>query len=892
MATDYEDFHEYMQQHAATHLDTYVKQLRASKRLPSAREINDPIWGTIVLAPAESQIIDSPLFQRLRETRQLGVAHHVYPSANHSRFEHSLGSLHVVTLLLDALTNRSENQTDAPAPVPKDFVPILRLAALLHDIGHGAMSHVTENALEATDWAENVTLQAADRIDAVDTNSLSEIAAVELIRSPSFYSLLEYLCSVTELRNPQNIVDAVTRAIAGYPLDDRYPFLSDLISGPYDADKLDYISRDSRLCGLPQVLDTHRLIRKLRAVQIDRDQLPEQLGALIQGNHASYVATAVASSGAGTLDELALARALLHDKVYRHHKTRAYEAMIAGLVEILIEIIPEGYLLAWKLTDAEFICLQGAELSKRFKVRATVRTKRLLQLYDWITAAYRTRNDYVAAFAWYTDLAGYGSALMVDQKRAFHLLEIEARDSSRRRGLLGQLVQEFWLAYDMLPEEARPEVPCQRQDLKFLIKIDCVPAGSRLSRRSVLENAYLLDRDGRLLPFPHAVSDSDALGGYYIANRDVSYVYCSRALAPLVSVVTETVFSDLFGVRSTEGMRGKRHVDASHEAASREALRVAGYFAKRPAYLEPRPAFLGTATTRNRLQRIAARWSKYEPPHIIDDSAGESITVQDIEAFIRQFRDPKHGEACLEMLDILIVLGRDDMRRALRPLIQAALSGTAESAVCPLGGPDESGAHVVYSMTDSFVNADGIRIVWPDRIPSGTDHILFLDDFIGSGARLLGCVSGWFELDIEGASTTRAAPLPQVVRDTLLSSPVTFAFAAAHSDGWQTAQARIRAMGIDAAVRVGSQQLPTLDALSLSAPAKASFIDELRRVGRDLMISNGKTETEAAERELGRANWGLLVASSLNTPAQAVTALWANGRVDGVKWQPLLPRRI
>ena len=106
-----------------------------------AGEITDPVHKYIRFSQVEREVIDSPAFQRLRRIRQLAGAHLVYPSAQHSRFEHSLGAMHIAGLAGETLlSKRYINQAE--------MVQDLRLAALLHDIGHGPFSHLFEELLE------------------------------------------------------------------------------------------------------------------------------------------------------------------------------------------------------------------------------------------------------------------------------------------------------------------------------------------------------------------------------------------------------------------------------------------------------------------------------------------------------------------------------------------------------------------------------------------------------------------------------------------------------------------------------------------------------------------------------------------------------------------------
>ena len=107
------------------------------ERPPIVRRIADPVHGTIGLTDIECRIVDTSSFQRLRRVKHLGLAFLVFPSADFSRFAHSLGVCHVTGMLLDALG-------EADKPVDSRTWQLCRLAGLLHDIGHYPMSHALE----------------------------------------------------------------------------------------------------------------------------------------------------------------------------------------------------------------------------------------------------------------------------------------------------------------------------------------------------------------------------------------------------------------------------------------------------------------------------------------------------------------------------------------------------------------------------------------------------------------------------------------------------------------------------------------------------------------------------------------------------------------------------
>ena len=128
--------------------DRFVKQMLSGYKPAVYNEIkviHDPVWGTMKFYPWELQIMDSPLIQRLRNINQLGLAVYTYPSAHHSRFEHTLGVATLVTRMAESVNDAglSDMVADAEA-ITREDIDKLRIAALLHDVGHCFFSHLSE----------------------------------------------------------------------------------------------------------------------------------------------------------------------------------------------------------------------------------------------------------------------------------------------------------------------------------------------------------------------------------------------------------------------------------------------------------------------------------------------------------------------------------------------------------------------------------------------------------------------------------------------------------------------------------------------------------------------------------------------------------------------------
>jgi len=219
--------------------------------------VRDPLWNNIRLEPEALAIIDTPAFQRLRYVRQLGHAFLVYPGATHTRFEHAMGAYH----LAGRVTRELE----------------VHLAALLHDIGHYPFSHALEEA----------GLPPHERLAARHLGTGPLAAALERLGVST---------------------DSVLKLIQGTSASP----LAGLVAGALDVDKLDYLSRDAKMCGVPYgVIDVDRLLTSLTV---------------------SAEGLALHGKGLAALESLLFAKYQMYRNVYWHHAVRSATAMFKRLV--------------------------------------------------------------------------------------------------------------------------------------------------------------------------------------------------------------------------------------------------------------------------------------------------------------------------------------------------------------------------------------------------------------------------------------------------------------------------------------------------------------------------------------------------------------------------------
>lgn len=306
-------------------MERYVQRIIAGG-IPEPKAVKDPIWGMIDLAGREVAVLDSPPMQRLRRIRQLGVSYVTYPTAGYSRFEHALGAMHQAERMLRAIVRRSDKRFHASL---EDELSTVRLAALLHDVGHLPFSHLTERYYSSEECGDAELVADVDAIRGtvgaildVPKPSLSECLSLIVIVAPTFTNFLVNTCGYNE-----GDAAAASLAIAGRPISALRTFVMQLVTNAIDADKLDYMFRDSHATGVPIGIDLERMLYKLFCVEVEGENVPKGLQRLFGSSERALV-LATDLPGHQLAYDLAAARSILFERIYLHHKTRAAERLI------------------------------------------------------------------------------------------------------------------------------------------------------------------------------------------------------------------------------------------------------------------------------------------------------------------------------------------------------------------------------------------------------------------------------------------------------------------------------------------------------------------------------------------------------------------------------------
>jgi len=247
-----------------------------------AKKVFDPLHGFIHLSESEEALLKTAPLDRLRYIHQLGLTYLVYPGATHKRFEHSLGVMHLSSLIYDGILKN--------IPVKEDFDywrRTLRFAALVHDVGHLPFSHAAEEALLGVKGHEEWTKKIVES---------------------------SYLKGIWE---GEGMARDILKLATGEGIETPWErMLCEIITGDFfGADRIDYLLRDARCTGVSYgLLDYHQLIEMIRV-------LPgEELRLGIEEN------------GLESCEALLLARHFMHRRVYSYHSVKAYNHHLASFM--------------------------------------------------------------------------------------------------------------------------------------------------------------------------------------------------------------------------------------------------------------------------------------------------------------------------------------------------------------------------------------------------------------------------------------------------------------------------------------------------------------------------------------------------------------------------------
>lgn len=888
----------------------YVERQIAISQLQKSRKyIKDNVWGMIEVDASVIRLLDCPVVQRLRSIHQTGLSYLTYPSAEHTRFIHSLGMASVVSSFLEAIDRRAtveETSENGSRFVRSDKLYDLQRdelihAAILHDVGHMPFSHATEKALQQDIEAFRCGgLELGAFAAEVETTlpkdvSLSEALSLLVVLSERFESF--YRQAVRREGADEESVLRIASLIAGLPPEPRLTGVAEIISSAaVDADKIDYVKRDALACGIPVGIDVSRIFLQSGLLVLDEDSQR----SLDRPPLKDEVIFVVNASGTDTLDEISQARANLYQRVYLHPVTRTAEAILTEALVANARSSSQDPALVdaitlWAESDDSVLnrlCAskdgEVSELGLRLRNRhmpkkACVFSAQIAETMMPLKEIFREPR--------------HQSALKVLAK-AISNPELE-RLSSHEIGNAGSDIEAAIVV----------EAQAICQWLKDRGKAGLVP-GAALKSVFVVPHAYMdkTRKDAIVLQNGDLVRSSDLSNthGQQDAGdifKSVGFVMAEEEWRPLVMVASRVVLArspfspietDLFDP-SMRPQYNKRLILDHAKVARRAgvpktklnevvaALTSTGYFDDKP-FLAPL-VDEGSAD----VGKIA---QKLQP---FDGEMSWRVSRRSIAAFVSQF-PPKHRQPLMKCLSDFVYLGTDELAASVEGLLKPLPVGVV-LPLSPSSGPG------VFSGVKAKATLKGHEFCTEirDALKEGdTRPLYFVDDNVSSATQARAQFLAWIGVpekdwpeECRGETGIWPKALSADELEKLRSREISVVVAA----GREAGKRRLETLLKDQGFKFGSLHYKRdLEGLSWPTDLRAY----LTEVGRSLICRTkfGCAYSQATKEQkafadsnaFGYDGVGALVSTNKSVPTSTVTALWCPGEHNGSPWMPLLLR--
>ncbi|MBK8945386.1 MAG: HD domain-containing protein [Ignavibacteriae bacterium] len=858
--------------------------------------ISDPLLGYIHLTAIEVAIMDTPLFQRLRYIKQLGLAYLIFPSLGYSRFEHSLGVLGRLNQILNKLkeNNYRVYEDDTIDKIIKKYETSIRLAALLHDLGHTLFSHCSERIVNNLSPDENYP--NSKKISEIFTAHFqkeklipfAELFAIVLIGSNNFLDFLTKTQLYTHKQLKQ-ILEWSGRFILGLPIieDSSSVFLSQLLSSGLDVDKIDYMTREQHYSGIRLEIDLDRILSKIQVYELESNEIPKQLEYLnsLYEENSKYKILGFSKGGQFAFEEFCIARLALHVKIYLHQKVRAAECQLESYLNQLTKI--DNFKLAhnWLLLPESL-------------VRFPQLIDSVISIEPDLFADHQISN---------IDLSGFN--------------KITNRELLLRAYAFGPL-NNFSEGYaDInISNISKPEIDnffnqFNTHELLEKIKIECIEIFRSLNFENNFEliNTIIIDlprliniQQGQesiyfenppLMPIRWTIP-IDKIVVYFQENRALAYVFSPKEIAHIVAIASEKIiFNSINKVFNQENIISNRIFKQTKEI--KNELTDKEYYKKYPQ-LKGVSDYLQKADASTKIKQIYENLASFKS---LND---ERITLNRILTFVNQFPQELQ-RACLDFLQHLKVYNESLLKIELDKVLEKIGSGK-KIGFAFLGGVADSGNRLVYHLRESI---ESYSLDEPSKIDdaliNNSDCLLIFDDNVNSGLQLINIIGELLnekdKIDIELIlNEAHINPLTtERAKKRIKEMDIYFVYIVGKNKSDKQIKKHLnKFFGFDEDKIHFSINTILKDEDRLFTGSNSDFNHEkkkelrvyLEEIGEKLLRNEGKNKDKIDRCKLGYSAAEAMVLFPYNVPTMTITALWCKGNLDeDIPWFPLAERR-
>ena len=878
-------------------LKTYNDEIESLGFNSKSKDIFDIVWGTVELSAVEISLIDSPLIQRLRNIRQLGFAHYVYCNADYSRFAHTIGVVEVAGRMSRVVTR---NLKQAIPNSKFDMPEVVRLAAVFHDCGHMFYSHVSEKFFTSNKnykYSKEVTRALTFFNEQISTRAaLHEMLSVMVVNSDEVFRFFrltsKYLekSKVLDDHYIELLIEYISGLIVGTAVDKSVLPYSMIIKGAIDADRMDYLSRDSCTTRVPLAVDIGRLINKVTVVKIDNYQ-PSQVWSDHTSDDHPYQSMAVQYSAQRLIGQLSMARTILYQSIYFHHKKLTAEDMFRKACENIFQFMEE------KAFDFSYIMSLNDQALSEYAFEAIIPQKfhndsRYNEAKE-IVIRIRNRNLYKRVACFSQDVVDQVPNYIYED---FVANIIENPFSKRYSEFLKQLTKEYRALLSLIKKRDLPHDPIfmfieanWKSEMTDDIPIDFGNAPYKMSSQVYKETPSFGEENQQKQYY--LVTDQNDRDLVYVAFERVLYLY--------------------YNIRIQEGSSTCSKFTSEQLAKTKRKLFELDYYKETLSLLPDR--IVEQLYDFKLFQAVVSKYQSY------NGVRNSKVTKKSLTSFLRQFLLAQCDKneikyllnGVLRLLTEATYIDRDFFAKNVSSLMEKILKKQYENNfLVKLGGAFDSANRLTYYFNDvpkksEFRFVENIRDTL--KIANNPEScIVFFDDGAYSGKQVVSIFQELMGVPAAERETNEVhtTELDEESKELIKSTHIILAYICFNKNSEQVILKKLDELGICNVEIIYEQDLSKKifaeDNSVFTQLQQREIVEKfLREIGYQVQKSSKCPDGSFKERwneeriknsALGYNDAQQMVIFEFNVPTYTLTPFWQNGKYYDSAWRGLFQR--
>ena len=858
------------------------------------KEIFDAVWGNIEFSSGEIYILDSPLLQRLRKIKQLGLAYFVYCGCDYSRYYHTLGVTYLADRMASAINKCDLGTKEGDRNY---FRAVVRLAAIFHDSGHMFLSHVSEHYFSKSPlYKRNTQIEVLmDTFEekAGKRTALHELLGCMIVNTKAVHKLLNKVVGCIKGLNERRpidideLVEYISSLIVGVPVDREILPYSSIINGPIDADKCDYLSRDSHVTRVPVAVDISRITQKLSVVKNEEICFSE-LWHKDANAGVGYYELAMQDSAEKALFQLCIARTIMFDSVYYHHKVLTAETEFRGLINRLANLKKPffvDFLEILRHTDEDFNFYFFENLKYG---RSENDCKEIDAIYQEVKKIYERHLPKRVVCLTPDYLAGKQKCT-----EAFWDSVMSAFDSEEERKFISEIKEEYQAIQKLLEYAGEKSNEVQI----FAIQAPTQVLGhSKIQVPIDLRNGHKRDFRGYELV---SSRETSSLSSYIVTDADDKL---------LVFLAVEKIFMKRYHIFLREEAISCGKYDLKEVNGKRTALFDKGYYDDAPDLLSD--TLLYNCIGEKRIADIVKRFNGYEGPE------GYRITKENLEMFLKQFlcacEDKSKCSSLLKgicvMLEHALIIDREYIGHKVAPKFNELARKDGKLYMVPLGSLRDSAKHMTYFWNDvqcSDLIIETERSLEELLQMEEVDRITFFDDGSYSGTQVISIMQEYMGVTERKTQEEHVKELPEACQEALCKKDIQFFFCAFNKNNEEDIRKELKKIGLE---KISFYYIEDMSVQCLESGKDGWFENDEQReltkkvlyeIGLSVMqfsklsgdsYKKGWSQERIERAALGYNNAQQMVFLKSSVPTYTITAFWAEGTYKDTVWKPLFRR--